>query len=143
MANFKKDFPLYLITQIGYFDSAATSQKPKVVIEAEKFWYENLNANIKRGAYGLAERATEEYEKSRRTVAEFLGVSPANIIFTKGATEAINLVAQAWGLANLRKNDVILLTEMEHHANLVPWQLVAQAKGAQIAVLANQTKKAN
>ena len=111
-----------------YLDSAATSQKPRVVIEAEKEWYEKYCANAHRGLYALAEDATQLYEKSRERVARFLGSDANNIVFTKGTTEAVSLVAHSWARENLKKGDCILLTQMEHHSNMVPWQLLAQEK---------------
>jgi cysteine desulfurase/selenocysteine lyase len=109
-----------------YLDSAATSQKPQSVIEAMDSFYRLHNANIHRGIHQLAEEATQLYEDSRRKVAEFIGApSPRQIVFTRNATEAINLIAYAWGRSNLISGDMVLLTEMEHHANLVPWQILA------------------
>lgn len=134
-SNYKKQFPVFSTNKSKkrpfiYFDSAATSQKPQVVINAEKEWYEKFNANIHRGVYDLAEKATEEIEKVRSKVAKFINAkSEKSIVFTKGTTEGINLVAQAWAKYNLKKGDTILLTEMEHHANIVPWQELAREKG--------------
>src|SRR5581483_7439898 len=114
-----------------YLDNAATAQKPQVVIDTLSRFYEHDNANVHRGLHQLSNRATEAYEGARARVAKFIhAADPAEIIFTRGTTEAINLVASSWGGANLRRGDVILLTEMEHHSNLVPWQLVAQRTGA-------------
>jgi cysteine desulfurase/selenocysteine lyase len=111
-----------------YLDSAATSQKPESVIESMSEYYRNHNANIHRAVHTLAEEATSMYEAARAKVAGWIGAErPQEIIFTRNATEAINLVAQTWGRANLRAGDVILLTEMEHHSNLVPWQILAKA----------------
>ena len=116
-----------------YFDSAATSQKPRAVIEALRNFYEHENANVHRGLHTLSSRATEAYEKARQRVAEYIGApSPDEIIFTRGTTESINLVAQAWGEKFIREGDVILLTVMEHHSNLVPWQLLAERTGARL-----------
>ena len=112
-----------------YFDSVATSQRPRSVIDAETNWYETTNANIHRGVYALAEEATVAYERVRSQVAEFLNASDArSIVFTKGTTEGINLITQAWARPNLKRGDVILVTEMEHHANIVPWQQLAKEK---------------
>ncbi|MEJ2447115.1 MAG: cysteine desulfurase [Anaerolineales bacterium] len=109
-----------------YLDSAATSQKPLPVIEAMSQYYRDYNANIHRGIHALAEEATAAYENARQRIAEFVHApSPEELIFTRNTTESINLVANTWGRKNLRENDVILLTEMEHHSNLVPWQLLA------------------
>jgi cysteine desulfurase/selenocysteine lyase len=113
-----------------YLDHAATSQKPRVVLEALQAYYSCDNANVHRGAHQLSARATEDFEAARATTAAFVGAaSPQEIVFTRNATEAINLVARSWGNANLREGDEILLTLMEHHSNLVPWQLLAQRTG--------------
>jgi cysteine desulfurase/selenocysteine lyase len=133
----REDFPILREQAHGrpliYFDSAATSQKPRAVIDALHHYYEHENANVHRGLHELSSRATEAYEKSRKRVAEYLGASSANeIVFTRGTTESINLVAQAWGGEFLQEGDVILLTEMEHHSNLVPWQLLAERIGARL-----------
>jgi cysteine desulfurase/selenocysteine lyase len=113
-----------------YLDHAATSQKPRVVLEALQAYYSCDNANVHRGAHQLSARATEDFEAARATTAAFVGAAgPQEIVFTRNATEAINLVARSWGNANLREGDEILLTLMEHHSNLVPWQLLAQRTG--------------
>ena len=133
----REDFPI-LDQQVHghslvYFDNAATTQKPRAVIEALRFYYEHDNANVHRGLHELSSRATEAYEGARATVAKYLGAASADeIVFTRGTTESINLVAQAWGGKFLRAGDVILLTEMEHHSNLVPWQLLAERVGARL-----------
>jgi len=119
-----------------YLDSAATSQKPSAVLEAISHYYRRNNANIHRGIHTLAERATQDYENARKKVASFIGAkSSKEIIFVRNATEGINLVAQSWGRSNIGPGDEILLTELEHHSNLVPWQLLAQEKGATIRYL--------
>ena len=133
----REDFPILRQEVHGkpliYFDNAATTQKPRAVIEAIARYYEHDNANVHRGLHALSTRATEAYEKSRARVARYIGAaSPDEIIFTRGTTESINLVAQAWGGKALRAGDVILLTEMEHHSNLVPWQLIAERTGARL-----------
>src|SRR5881392_2404106 len=133
----REDFPILRERAHGhpliYFDNAATSQKPKTVLDALRRYYEHNNANVHRGLHELSSRATEAYEGSRRRVADYLGAaSPDEIVFTRGTTESINLVAQAWGGKFLREGDVILLAEMEHHSNLVPWQLLAQRTGARL-----------
>src|SRR5438105_11693458 len=133
----REDFPILHEKAHGqpliYFDSAATSQKPRNVLEAVQHYYQHKNANVHRGLHELSSRATEAYERSRRRVAEYLGAaSPEEIVFTRGTTESINLVAQAWGGKFLRAGDVILLTEMEHHSNLVPWQLLAARTGVRL-----------
>ena len=114
-----------------YLDNAATTQKPRAVLEALDRFYARDNANVHRGLHALSMRATDAYEGARARVAAFVNAAaPEEIVFTRGTTESINLVAASWGGANLRAGDVILLTEMEHHSNLVPWQLVAQRTGA-------------
>jgi cysteine desulfurase/selenocysteine lyase len=119
--------------RLVYLDSAATSQKPRAVIEALDAYYREYNANIHRGIYQIAEQATAAYEGSRAKVAGLIGASdPHEIVFVRNATEAINLVAYAWGRRNIRRGDVIVLTEMEHHANLVPWQILAQEADADL-----------
>ena len=133
----RDDFPILSEQAHGhpliYFDSAATSQKPRAVLDALRNYYEHENANVHRGLHELSSRATEAYEKSRQQVANYLGAASADeIVFTRGTTESINLVAQAWGGKFLRDGDVVLLTEMEHHSNLVPWQLLAERTGAQL-----------
>ncbi|HZT21356.1 MAG TPA: aminotransferase class V-fold PLP-dependent enzyme, partial [Verrucomicrobiae bacterium] len=137
-AALRRDFPI-LDQQVHgrpliYFDNAATSQKPRVVIDALRHYYERDNANVHRGIHELSNRATAAYEAARARAAKFINARSADeIVFTRGTTESINLVAHSWGTANLKAGDVILLTEMEHHSNLVPWQLVAQRTGAKIA----------
>lgn len=131
----KSDFPIFSghLKNLVYLDNAATSQKPQEVIKAEDDWYNKYNANIHRGAYKLAEEATELFENTRLKVARFIGAkNTRSIVFTKGATESINLVAWSYARHNLKKGDTILLTEMEHHANIVPWQVLAQEKGLKI-----------
>ena len=133
----REDFPILRERAHGrpliYFDSAATSQKPRAVLDALRDYYEHDNANVHRGLHELSSRATEAYERSRRQVSDYLGAAGADeIVFTRGTTESINLVAQAWGGKFLRAGDVVLLTEMEHHSNLVPWQLLAERTGAQL-----------
>ena len=136
-SSIREDFPA-LAQEINghplvYFDNAATSQKPRPVLEAIQRYYERDNANVHRGIHELSNRATAAYEGARDRVAQFLNAPSAkDIIFTRGTTEALNLVAATWGAANLREGDVILLTELEHHSNLVPWQLLAQRTGARL-----------
>jgi cysteine desulfurase/selenocysteine lyase len=116
-----------------YLDSAATSQKPQQVIDALVRFYSEHNANIHRGIHALAEEATVQYERTRQHVARFIGARSARtIIFTRNATESVNLVAHAWGRRNVREGDEILVTQMEHHSNLVPWQMLAKEKGARL-----------
>jgi cysteine desulfurase/selenocysteine lyase len=137
-AALRKDFPI-LDQQVHgkpliYFDNAATSQKPRAVIAALVHYYEHDNANVHRGIHELSNRATAGFEAARTRAAKFINARSADeIIFTRGTTEGINLVASSWGAKNLKSGDVILLTEMEHHSNLVPWQLLAQRTGAKLA----------
>ena len=131
----RQDFPILGTTMHGrplvYLDSAASSQKPRVVLDAERDFYETTNANIHRGVYALSAEATRRYDAARAAVAAYLGAAHAHeVIFTRGTTEAINLVAQSWARPRLHAGDEILLTEMEHHSNIVPWQLVAEQAGA-------------
>ena len=133
----RKDFPALLQNVHGkplvYLDNAATSQKPERVIRALTHYLERDNANVHRGIHHLSFRATEAYEGARSRVAEWLGAAtPKEVIWTRGATEAINLVASSWGPANLREGDEILLTTLEHHSNIVPWQLLAGRTGARL-----------
>jgi cysteine desulfurase/selenocysteine lyase len=133
----RADFPILDQEVFGhrlvYLDSAATSQKPLAVIEAMDAYYRHDNANVHRGIYQLSERATAAYEGARAKVARLIGVpDPQTIVWTRNATEAINLVAYSWGRRNIGRGDVIVLTEMEHHANLVPWQILAQERDADL-----------
>ncbi len=134
----RADFPI-LDQQVNgkpliYFDNAATSQKPRAVIDALVHYYEHDNANVHRGIHELSNRATAGYEAACARAAKFINAKSADeIIFTRGTTEGINLVASSWGAKNLKSGDVILLTDREHHSNLVPWQLLAQRTGAKIA----------
>lgn len=139
VARIKADFPLLnQLPSIGkqplvFLDSAASSQKPQVVIDALNKYYETTNANIHRGVYDLSERATAEYEASRRKVQGFVNArSWREIVFVRNTTEAINLAANAWGLANIGPGDLIVFTTMEHHSNIVPWQLLAERTGARL-----------
>ena len=138
VARVRSDFPiLSQVTRSGhplvYLDNAATTQKPRQVIEAVTRFYATGNANVHRGLYELSERATAAFEAARERVARFLGAaSTGEIVFTRGTTEAINLVAQSWGRSTLRPGDEVLVTAMEHHSNLVPWQLVCQQTGARL-----------
>jgi len=135
VARIRADFPVLRRTvgdkPLVYLDSAATSQKPRQVIEAESDFYTNHNANAHRGLYMLAEEATEMYEGARAKLARFIGApDPATIVFNRGTTESTNLVAYAWARRELKAGDQILLTDMEHHSNIVPWQLAARDTGA-------------
>ena len=136
--NIRKDFPILERTvrenkTLVYLDNASTTQKPNQVIDAINDYYRNHNANIHRAVYALAEEATELYEKSRDKVANFINVkNRVEVIFVRGTTEAINLVAYAWGRDNLKEDDIIVTTEYEHHSNIVPWQLLTREKGAKL-----------
>lgn len=136
LAPLRADFPILREEMNGhpliYLDSAATSQKPTTVIDTVADFYRTLNANVHRGAYTLSSQATERYEEARTRVAAFIGVDSREIAFTRGATSALNQVAYGWGLDNLDAGDRIMLTLMEHHANIVPWQLVARHTGAEL-----------
>ncbi len=136
----RKEFPILKREVKGkplvYFDNAATSQKPQVVIDTISNYYSFYNANIHRGIHSLAEEATAAFENTRLAVMEFLGAtSTEEIIFTRGTTESINLVAQTWGRQNVRKGDEILISAMEHHSNIVPWQILCQEKEAVLKVI--------
>ena len=137
VAGLKKDFPIFTREirdgqRLIYLDSGATSQKPNSVIEAESDFYRHSNAAVHRGAHQLAEEATEAYEIARAIVAEFISGKSEQIVFTKSATESINLVAYAL-TSKLKSGDRIVVSEMEHHANLIPWQQLAKRTGAEIA----------
>jgi cysteine desulfurase/selenocysteine lyase len=119
-----------------YFDNAATAQKPLQVIEALTHYYSHYNANIHRGLHTLADEATAAFEATRHSIQHFIGAAlPEEIIFTKGTTESINLVAAAWGNTHLQKGDEIIISSLEHHANIVPWQMVAEARGAHLKII--------
>src|SRR5437773_4593067 len=137
---FRKDFPILDQKVHGqpliYFDNAATTQKPRMVLETLRHYYERDNANVHRGIHELSNRATAAFEAARARAAKFINARSAEeIIFTRGTTESINLVAEAWGNKYLKRGDKILLTEMEHHSNIVPWQLLAERVGAQLVFL--------
>ena len=121
--------------RLAFLDSGATSQKPQAVIDAVTRFYDRDNSNVHRGVYELAERATAAFEGARKKIARFIGAEPREVIFTRGTTEGVNLVAQAWGRANVGPGDEILVTEMEHHSNIVPWQILAAEKGAKLVVV--------
>ena len=130
---FKNDFPLIQKTNTIYLDTAASAQKPSCVLEAMDTFYQTYYANVHRGQCEIATRATSRYEKARQTVADFLGVQNENIIFTKGTTEGINLVANGYG-SFLKPEDEILVSIAEHHANFVPWQQISKRTGAKFKV---------
>jgi cysteine desulfurase/selenocysteine lyase len=139
LSGLRADFPI-LAREFGgrpvaYLDSAATSQKPDAVINAVSDYYPRSNANVHRGVYALAQEATELFEGARDRVAAFCGGETATTIFTRNATEAINLVAHAWGRSNVGEGDVVLITQMEHHSNIVPWQLLCRERGAELRYL--------
>ena len=132
----KQDFPIFRNNpDVVFLDSAASAQKPQVVIDAVSRFYERDYANVHRGVYGLSQRATDKYEAARETVRRFLNAKTSKeIIFVRGATEAINLVAQTWGLAFLKAGDEVLITELEHHSNIVPWQMLRDRIGIKLVV---------
>jgi cysteine desulfurase / selenocysteine lyase len=140
VARLQKDFPI-LSTEIDgrrlvYLDSASSSQKPAVVIDAMSRYYETTHANVHRGVYRIAEQATARFEEARAKVAALVGAgAPAEVVFTKNVTEALNLVAHTWARANLVEGDVVVLTEMEHHANLVPWLQLKTERGIELRYL--------
>ncbi len=135
----KADFPVltreYDGNPLVYLDSAATSQKPAAVIDAMSDYYRNSNANVHRGVYGLAVEATELFEGARARIAAFAGWEERATIFTRNVTEAINLIAHSWGRENIGKGDEVLITEMEHHSNIVPWQMLCAERGAKLRYL--------
>jgi cysteine desulfurase/selenocysteine lyase len=133
LAPASADFPVLPHTGVAYLDSGATSQTPIPVIEAMDGYYREYRASIHRGVYPLAALATEAYEGAREKVAAFAGSTPGETVFTRNATEAINLVAYSWGSQNLAAGDLVVITEMEHHSNLVPWQLLCERTGAELA----------
>lgn len=136
-AHLKDQFPLLQRTvhghQLHYLDSANTSQKPQAVIDAMSAYYETINANVHRGSYEIAVQATDALEGARAKIARFINApAPAEVVFTKNATEAMNLLARSWGAANLSAGDAVLISEMEHHANIVPWHMLAAERGIEI-----------
>lgn len=132
----KQDFPIFSHLTDGkeliYLDNAATTQKPKCVLDSMVDFYSNYNANVARSSHFLANKATEMYEASRKSVAHFLGAEPNEIVFTKNATESLNIVALSWGMSNIQQGDVILTTSAEHNSSLLPWKAIAKEKGAEI-----------
>src|SRR2546427_6156753 len=138
--SLRTDFPILHQKVHGqpliYFDNAATSQKPRAVLDALRRYYERDNANVHRGIHELSNRATAAFEAARGRAAQFINARNADeIIFTRGTTEGINLVAHAWGNQHIKSGDTILLTEMEHHSNIVPWQLLAERTSAKLLYL--------
>lgn len=137
-ADFRSDFPIFNAPEnkdLIYFDNAATTQRPRHVIDAVKNFYEKSNANPLRGLYALSSQATELYENARGTVASFINAAYEEIIFTRNASESLNLVAYTWGMQNVREGDEIAVTVMEHHSNILPWQMVCAAKNAKLVFL--------
>jgi cysteine desulfurase / selenocysteine lyase len=139
-ARIRADFPLLRQLENGerlvYLDNAATTQKPEAVLDAIADYYRTTNANVHRGAYALAVRATEAYEAARASVARFVNAwAPEGVVFTRGTTEAINLVASSYGRANVRAGDTVVVTALDHHSNLVPWQILCQEKGATVTMV--------
>ncbi|MDR1977030.1 MAG: cysteine desulfurase [Campylobacteraceae bacterium] len=140
LSYYRRDFPILSKKIEGkeliWFDNGATTQKPQSVIDRISYFYENENSNIHRGAHDLAARATDAYEEAREIAARFINApSPNNIVFVRGTTEAINLVAHSFGCENLTKDDEIIISHLEHHANIVPWQLISEKTGAKIRVI--------
>ena len=133
LINIRNDFPIFKNNKkLIYLDSASTTQKPQSVINTISHYYENYNANIHRGIYQIAEKATAAFEDVRGKVANFIKADNKNsIVFTRGTTEAINLIANSWGQC-LKTGDEILISEMEHHSNIVPWQIICEKMGAKL-----------
>ena len=137
--DFQKDFPILKSSVNGqpliYFDNAATSQKPKYVIDTINKYYQNYNSNVHRGVHELSQKATSAYEDSRVKIQNFLGAkSSKEIIFTKGTTDGINIIASSWAENQLNKGDEIIITTMEHHSNIVPWQILCEKIGAKLII---------
>ena len=131
--DYRNDFPLLMQNKIIYIDNAATSQRPQCVIDAEGDFYKNYNANPLRGLYSLSVEATEVYENAREAVRKFIGAEKSNeIIFTRNTTESLNLVAYSYGISNVKKGDEIVVSIMEHHSDLLPWQMVAKTCGSEL-----------
>lgn len=128
----RSDFPFLAIKDVAYLDNASTTQKPQAVLDGLVSFYSQYNANIYRGVHTTAEEATQAYEAARNKVANFIGALPQETIFTSGTTEAINFVADTWGAEHIKAGDQILITQLEHHANILPWQRLAQRTGAQL-----------
>ncbi len=136
LSEFRRDFEIFDSGEYVYFDNAATSQRPKQVLDAVSEFYRTVNANPLRGLYDWSMEATEKYEGARKTVADFIGgVSTEEVIFTRNTTESLNLVAYSYGMANVEAGDEIVITVMEHHSNMLPWQMVARKKGAKLIYL--------
>ena len=135
-SDFRKDFEILKSGEYIYFDNAATSQRPRQVLEAVTNFYNTANANPLRGLYDWSMAATDAYENARKSVAAFIGASSEEeIIFTRNTTESINLVAYSYGLVNVKEGDEIVISVMEHHSNMLPWQMVAKKRGASLIYL--------
>ena len=132
LLDYKKDFPIFNNQDIIYLDTASTSQKPNRVINTITQFYQTYNANVHRGLYAWAEKATFEYESSRNKIADYINAENNELIFTKGTTESINFISNAWGLNNITNKNNIVITEMEHHSNIVPWQILSKKTGAEL-----------
>ena len=132
LLNSKKDFPIFNNQDISYLDTASTSQKPQCVIDAISNFYKEYNSNVHRGSYPWAEKATSIYEITRNKIADYINAKNNCLIFTKGTTESINFISNAWGQNNVTKGDNIVITEMEHHSNIIPWQILHQKTGAEL-----------
>ncbi len=128
----KKDFPIFNNQDITYLDTASTSQKPQSVINAISDFYQNYNSNVHRGLYPWAEKATFEYESCRNKISDYINAKSHELIFTKGTTESINFISAIWGQSHVKSNNNIVITEMEHHSNIVPWQILSQKTGAEL-----------
>jgi cysteine desulfurase/selenocysteine lyase len=132
LINCKSDFPIFNNQNITYLDTASTSQKPQSVIDSIVEFYQSYNANVHRGLYPWAEKSTSNYENARNKIASHINALSSNLIFTKGTTESINFISNSWGENNVGKKDNIVITEMEHHSNIVPWQILSQKTGAEL-----------
>ena len=130
--NCKKDFPIFNNNNITYLDTASTSQKPQAVIDSILDYYQNYNSNVHRALYPWAERATSVYESVREKIANHINAKKESIIFTKGTTESINFISQSWGCENITNKNNIVITQMEHHSNIIPWQILSQKSGAEL-----------
>ena len=128
----KNDFPIFKNQNITYLDTASTSQKPQCVIDSIVDFYQNYNANVHRGLYPWAEKATSLYESTRNKIANYINAKSETLVFTKGTTESINFISSSWGQNNITKEDNIVITEMEHHSNIVPWQILSKKTGAEL-----------
>src|SRR3989338_2004368 len=137
--DIRKQFPILSRNingyPLAYLDNASNTQKPQCVLDAITRYYAQSNANIHRGIHTLSEEATKQYEDARGTVARFINATSEEIIFTRNTTESINLIAYSWGRANIKKGDVIMVSEMEHHSNLLPWHALAKETGAELRII--------